>query len=92
MPLGMRRILFGALGRCYPKADWAPRVFRAKSTFESLARNTVDAYLHSMSIIREPMRQQLVFRCASIGPGRLSRERSVRALRSNAAERMILWH
>ena len=27
------------LGRVYPKADWAPRVFRAKTTFEALARD-----------------------------------------------------
>ena len=30
--------VFGALGRLYPKADWAPRMFRAKATFETLAR------------------------------------------------------
>ncbi len=43
----MRRPLFGLLGRAYPKADWAPRVFRAKSTFEALARDSVEAYFHS---------------------------------------------
>ncbi len=36
LPLGVRRPVFGALGRAYPKADWAPRVFRAKTTFEAL--------------------------------------------------------
>tara|TARA_R110002110_G_scaffold91264_1_gene237384 strand:- start:39905 stop:41806 length:1902 start_codon:yes stop_codon:yes gene_type:complete len=50
LPLGLRRPLFGALGRIYPKADWAPRMFRAKTTFESLARNSVEAYLHSVSL------------------------------------------
>ncbi|MFA5494879.1 MAG: XrtA/PEP-CTERM system amidotransferase [Porticoccaceae bacterium] len=50
VPLGLRRPLFGALGRLYPKADWAPRVFRAKTTFQALARNSVEAYLHSVSI------------------------------------------
>jgi asparagine synthase (glutamine-hydrolysing) len=59
LPLGMRRPIFGLLGRVYPKADWAPRVFRAKTTFESLARTSVEAYLHSVSIVREPMRSQL---------------------------------
>jgi asparagine synthase (glutamine-hydrolysing) len=59
LPLGVRRPLFGLLGRAYPKADWAPRIFRAKTTFEALARNSVAAYLHSVSIVREPMRQQL---------------------------------
>jgi asparagine synthase (glutamine-hydrolysing) len=59
LPLGMRRRLFGLLGRIYPKADWAPRVLRAKSTFEALARDSVGAYFHGVSIMRDPMRRQL---------------------------------
>ncbi|TCO74319.1 XrtA/PEP-CTERM system amidotransferase [Chromatocurvus halotolerans] len=59
MPLGLRRPLFGALGRLYPKADWAPRVFRAKTTFQALARTSVEAYLHSVSICRREQRAQL---------------------------------
>lgn len=59
LPLGLRRPLFGFLGSVYPKADWAPRVFRAKTTFEGLARDSVEAYLHAVSILRAPMRDQL---------------------------------
>ena len=59
LPLPLRRSVFGLLSRIYPKADWAPRVFRAKTTFESLARNSVEAYLHGVSLIRDPMRRQL---------------------------------
>ncbi len=59
LPQGVRRAVFGTLGKLYPKADWAPRVFRAKTTFEGIARNSVEAYLHSVSILRTPMRQQL---------------------------------
>jgi asparagine synthase (glutamine-hydrolysing) len=59
LPLGLRRPLFGLLGRAYPKALWAPRVFRAKSTFESLARTQVEGYMHGVSIIREPMRRAM---------------------------------
>jgi len=58
-PLGIRKPVFGALGRAYPKADWAPRVLRAKSTFEALGRDSVEAYFHTMSLIRSPLRQQL---------------------------------
>jgi asparagine synthase (glutamine-hydrolysing) len=58
-PAAIRRPLFGLLGRAYPKALWAPRVFRAKSTFESLARTQVEGYMHGVSIIREPMRSQM---------------------------------
>jgi asparagine synthase (glutamine-hydrolysing) len=59
MPGGLRRGVFGPLGRAYPKLDWAPRVLRAKTTFEALAREPVDAYFHSVSILRDPMRRQL---------------------------------
>ncbi|MDL1859473.1 amidotransferase 1, exosortase A system-associated [Betaproteobacteria bacterium PRO7] len=59
LPLAVRRPVFGLLGRAYPKADWAPRVFRAKTTLQSLARDSVEAYFHSMSILRDDMRRQL---------------------------------
>jgi asparagine synthase (glutamine-hydrolysing) len=59
LPLGLRRPLFSALGRLYPKADWAPRMFRAKTTFEGMARTAVEAYFHSISVLRGPMRAQL---------------------------------
>ena len=59
LPLGFRRPLFGLLGRLYPKADWAPRVFRAKTTFEALARDSVEAYFHSVSFIRDDLRRRL---------------------------------
>lgn len=56
LPLGLRRPLFGALGRLYPKADWAPRMFRAKTTFQGLAMDPVEAYCHSMSKLRQDER------------------------------------
>jgi len=59
LPAALRRPLFGLLGRVYPKADWAPRVLRAKTTFEGMARSAVEAYFHSVSILRGPMREQL---------------------------------
>ena len=59
MPLSVRGPLFGLLGRLYPKADRAPRFLRAKSTFQSLARDSVGAYFHSVSIFRDDMREHL---------------------------------
>jgi len=59
LPLSVRRPAFGLLGRVYPKADWAPQVFRAKTTFQALARNSAEAYFHSMSILRDDMRAKL---------------------------------
>jgi asparagine synthase (glutamine-hydrolysing) len=59
LPHGVRRPIFGLLGKVYPKADWAPRVFRAKTTFEGMARSSIEAYFHSVSILRGPMRDEL---------------------------------
>ncbi|MBV5347680.1 amidotransferase 1, exosortase A system-associated [bacterium] len=59
LPIGVRRPLFGTLGKLYPKADWAPRTFRAKTTFEGMARSSVEAYFHTVSILRGPMRTAL---------------------------------
>ncbi|HKO87446.1 MAG TPA: XrtA/PEP-CTERM system amidotransferase [Burkholderiales bacterium] len=59
LPLSFRRPIFGLLGRVYPKADWAPRAFRAKSTFEALARDSVEAYFTGVSIVRDRARRAL---------------------------------
>ncbi|HQU48040.1 MAG TPA: amidotransferase 1, exosortase A system-associated [Casimicrobiaceae bacterium] len=59
LPLALRRPVFGALGRAYPKADWAPRFLRAKSTLQALGRDEVGAYFHGVSILRDDMRRQL---------------------------------
>jgi len=59
LPLRVRRPVFGMLGSLYPKADWAPRMFRAKTTFEGLGRSSVEAYLHSVSILSDSMRHEL---------------------------------
>ena len=59
LPARVRRPLFGVMGKLYPKADWAPRMFRAKTTFEGMARSSVEAYFHSVSILRGPMRDAL---------------------------------
>ena len=59
MPLSLRRPLFGALGKLYPKADWAPKVLRAKTTFEALARDTVEGYFHGVSLLSDAQRARL---------------------------------
>lgn len=59
LPSGVRRPLFGFLGEVYPKADWAPKVLRAKSTFQAIARDTVDGYFHSVSVVSDGVRRQM---------------------------------
>ncbi len=52
VPLALRRTIFGPLGRWYPALAWAPRVFRARATFQSLSRSPLDGYFHSVSYFR----------------------------------------
>jgi asparagine synthase (glutamine-hydrolysing) len=59
LPLAVRKPVFGFLGAAYPKADWAPRVFRAKTTFEALARDLTEGYFHGVSILNDRVRGQL---------------------------------
>jgi asparagine synthase (glutamine-hydrolysing) len=59
IPNAIRRPLFGALGRWYPKLDWAPRPLRGKTTFQALAREPAEAYLHNVSIFPDEGRRVL---------------------------------
>jgi asparagine synthase (glutamine-hydrolysing) len=59
MPLPVRRPLFGMLGHLYPKADWAPRSLRAKTTLQGLGRDSVEAYFGSMSLMPQAQRLAL---------------------------------
>lgn len=62
LPSAIRRPLFGLLGRTYPKLDWAPKFLRAKSTFEALARDSIEGYFHSVSVMGDGTRQRLYSR------------------------------
>jgi asparagine synthase (glutamine-hydrolysing) len=56
VPARVRRPVFGVLGRHYPKLDWAPRVFRGKTTFQALAQDSAGAYLHGVSLAPHELR------------------------------------
>ncbi len=61
VPAGVRQTVFGPLGELYPKMDWAPRMFRAKSTFQSLARtSTVEGYFNGISCCPPALKKQLL--------------------------------
>ncbi len=49
VPFWVRRAVVGPIGEIYPKLGWAPRVFRAKNTLQSLARGPIDGYFHGIS-------------------------------------------
>jgi len=82
LPYGLRRPLFGLLGAAYPKADWAPKVLRAKTTFQAMARDTVEGYFHGVSIMGDDLRDK-VFSAAF--KKRLAGYRAVEVLRRHHA-------
>jgi len=59
LPGALCRPVFGFLGRVYPKADWAPRPLRAKTTFQALALDPLEAYYRGVSIFNDESRRRL---------------------------------
>ena len=59
LPGAVRRGLFGTLGALYPKADWAPRPLRAKTTLLSLAASSEEAYADAISVTGPALRERL---------------------------------
>ena len=65
VPPALRRNVFGPLGRMYPGLAWAPRVFRAKATLQSLSRSPLEGYFNSLSIFRPDEKSRLFSRAFS---------------------------
>jgi asparagine synthase (glutamine-hydrolysing) len=57
---GLRQKVLGPLGELYPKLDWAPRVFRAKSTLQSLARDPIEGYFYGVSCCPPGLKKALL--------------------------------
>jgi asparagine synthase (glutamine-hydrolysing) len=60
LPRWFRRRVLGALGRHWPKADWLPRAFRAKTLLTNLSLDPAAAYANTLSICRPPLRRRLL--------------------------------
>jgi asparagine synthase (glutamine-hydrolysing) len=59
VPASVRSHVFGPLGKWYPALAWAPRIFRGKATFQSLARTPLEGYFNSISYFRPGEKQHL---------------------------------
>ncbi|SFJ58853.1 asparagine synthase (glutamine-hydrolysing) [Sphingomonas sp. NFR04] len=59
LPANLRARVFGQLGALYPKADWAPRPFRAKTTLLALAEDGAAAYAKAVGVTTPGLRDQL---------------------------------
>ena len=59
VPQLLRGAVFGPLGQWYPALPWAPRIFRAKATLQSLSRSPLEGYFNSISIFRPQEKTRL---------------------------------
>lgn len=86
IPPSIREPVFGRLGRWYPKADWAPRFLRAKSTFIELGQNGAEAYAASVGVTPHAMRQRLYSDSMKAAlAGHRAEDRYVQAMRNAPA-------
>jgi asparagine synthase (glutamine-hydrolysing) len=86
LPASLRASVFGTLGRHYPKADWAPRQFRAKTTLLALAEDGAEGYARSVGVTTPALRAALLTDSArkALG-GHRAEDRYVRAMRDAPA-------
>ncbi len=59
LPAALRGPVFGTLGAIYPKADWAPRPLRAKTTLLSLAGDSAQGYARAIGVTPPEHRAKL---------------------------------
>ncbi|ABC63455.1 XrtA/PEP-CTERM system amidotransferase [Erythrobacter litoralis] len=59
LPQALRGPILGGLGRIWPKADWAPRPLRAKSTLQALGATGEEGYARALAVTAPEMRSQL---------------------------------
>jgi asparagine synthase (glutamine-hydrolysing) len=60
IPSPIRQHVLAPIGDWYPKLSWAPRVFRAKSTLQSLGRDLLESYFHLISCCPPGLKSQLL--------------------------------
>jgi asparagine synthase (glutamine-hydrolysing) len=59
VPAAVRQKVIGPLGQAWPKADWAPRPLRAKSTLLSLAGSGAEGYARAVGSVPPEVRLSL---------------------------------
>jgi asparagine synthase (glutamine-hydrolysing) len=66
----------GMLGDHYPKLDWAPQMFRAKTTLQALGQGSGAAYANAVGVTPAPLRRQVM---TTPLHGHVAEERYIRA-------------
>lgn len=59
LPQFLRKPVFGTLARLYPKADWLPQMFRAKTVLANAASSPERAYFNTVSWFTPAMKKAL---------------------------------
>ncbi|MBI1745196.1 MAG: asparagine synthase (glutamine-hydrolyzing) [Acidobacteria bacterium] len=59
IPTPVRRHVIGSIAKLYPKADWAPQVFRGKTLLTNLSGSPEAGYFNTMSAFKEAEKGQL---------------------------------
>lgn len=59
IPAALRRLIFGPAAWAYPRAAWAPRMFRAKATLEALSRDRASGYFRAITVLPDELRARL---------------------------------
>ncbi len=86
LPANLRTSVFGTLGRFYPKADWAPRPLRAKTTLLALAEDGAEAYASAVGVTTPTIRAALFSGSAKRAlSGHRAEDRYVAAMRDAPA-------
>ncbi|OQW73830.1 MAG: asparagine synthetase B [Proteobacteria bacterium ST_bin13] len=90
IPAQYRAAVFGKLGALYPKADWAPRMFRAKTTLLGLADDGATAYARSVGVTTPALRARLFSDAArrALG-GHVAEARYVETMRAAPAREAL---
>ncbi|WP_230481530.1 XrtA/PEP-CTERM system amidotransferase [Sphingomonas sp. Leaf21] len=90
IPANLRNRLFGTLGRVYPKADWAPRPLRARTTLLALGMDGAEAYARAVGVTSPEWRARLFSNeaKAALG-GHRAEDRYVAAMRAAPARDAI---
>lgn len=85
LPAPLRRAA-GALGDVFPKLDWAPRRFRAKTTLQGLGRSGEEAYAASVGVTGQALRHRLYSGdMAGLLQGHRAEDRYIKAMRDAPA-------
>lgn len=84
LPQSLRGRLLGGLGKVYPKADWAPKPLRAKSTLLSLGRTGPAGYTDAVSITGHATRHGLYSARMRSAVGAYRAEAKMERLMANA--------